>query len=240
MGNPVLMTFVDLIGSPIEAFRTIAQRPNWAAPIFAILALAIAGALLNGPAQHHAEAAVVRAQFTTGYYSGLSQVQRDALLSATMHPPIWHDLELAATDFVIAVVGVVMTSVMFWLGAKVVGRTIPFRLLFAGVAFIGVLFAGLPFVATGIVTLLSGASQYFSYDQMDAAVPGLGWLSPHASGRTVVFLSNLSVFALWAGYLYAVMVRVFFRVSRASAAAVAVAVVLIDALVQAMLSGLQA
>jgi len=234
-----LTVLADTVVQPAAAFSIIKGRPRWGIAFVVLLLLTLAGALLGGPAQHNADVSVLQKQFTTTTdYASYTQSGREALVADAAHPPFWHDLGTGGIAFVVGLVAALLSAFALWLTSLFLRHSAPFKTFFAATVHVAIVSTALSAVCSGVVTLIVGASQFTSYEQIDRAMPSLAMLVPNAKDWLSVALGAVTPFALWTAALQGVALFVIAATTKKQAVAVACTLFVVGILIQIGLSSL--
>lgn len=225
-----LANVVDIIIAPNAAFDRIRQVPVWGWAFLVAALLAIAGALLAGPAVQHA--------IETGMPATLAANENIAKL-----PPDQQQKQIAAfvslykniakfswilTPVWLLLIGLIQGVVM--LIANAAGRgTGTFKQYFALSITVAVVGIGLSSLVLGVIVAVRGADSFETTTAVQSAIPSLGLLAPGAKGALGGFLGSLNVFVLWATALLALGMERIGRIARGPAWATAIIMLLLTA-----------
>ena len=230
-------TLIDLLLDPVAAFEGIRSAPRWGVAFLVLTLLTIGGALLGSPAQHSADAATLKSQFTsTNDYSEFTQAGRDALLAGAHNPPLWHDFGVGAIALAVGLSAALVSALATWLLAMLLGKKAPFRTVFSGFLHIAVISTGVSSLVAGAVTLSIGAENFTSYDAIDRSMPGLGMLLPMSGGWIGQALVAVTPFSIWSAGLAGALVYVFLGLSKSQAWLAAIVFLGLGVILQVCLS----
>jgi hypothetical protein len=217
-----MTVLLDTIVQPTAAFRIIKDRPRWLVALVALSLLVVIGTFLGGPAQHNADLAFLQKQFTTtSDYAGFSQAGRDALVADTAHPPFWRTLLSGVVPMVMGLLTALAAAFVLWLVSRFLAHSAPFKTFFAAMMHVAIVSTALSAICAGVVTLIVGASQYTTYDQLDRAMPSLALLAPNAKDWVAAALGAVTPFAIWTAALQGLALWVIAATTRKQAVVVA-------------------
>jgi hypothetical protein len=200
----------DIIVAPKSAFEALDERPRWVIAYLLICVLGMAGALLQMPAQLHANiASIDRDAGHDPQMASLSPAQLENVKALTTN--IQHFIWLAYP--VIAIVFISVAALVLWAGAKAGSGRGNFSKYFAIAINVGIVQFGIAYFLTGVLCSLHSPDTFNSPTDISKLTPSLAWIVPSENPKMTTFLEAFTPFTVWSFLLLAFALRNVGKVS---------------------------
>lgn len=210
-----LSTVLNVITAPGEAFETLRISPMWGWAFVVALILTALGGYLAAPATSHAIQASWPAQIAANpRLAAMTPAQQQSGLNFAL---AFVRLSWLFAPITVLVGALVSAVVMLIFNAAGKGSA-NFKQLWCAAMNAVVVSAGVSALLGGLIAVVRGAASYNSTLDAYRAIPGLAWLVPHATIKTIAFLSAFNVVGIWAAVLFAIAMMHVARTSKANSA----------------------
>lgn len=208
---------ITVLTSPGKTFRSIAERPTWAAPLVLFVALTM---VLGFVIHQRTDYADLMEWTAKSRDLALSQEDMDRAVDIQER---FGGVGAVAGGVIVALVSLFF-ALLYWLGLKLVGGELGYK-----EALSVSLYAGVPVLVQFLLTIVLVLPQQSIDPQRLASrnflASNLAFLAPEDAGPVLTnLLASLDFFALWAVVLAVIGYRIVARVSTASAAAVVIVI----------------
>ncbi len=228
--RPGLSNVVDIVVAPDAAFARLRELPVWGWAFLVAALLAVAGALVAGPALSHAMDVSLPAQLAASpQLAKLPPEQQQKFIANYLR--ISHAIAqwtFVAVPFALLLAGLVQGVIMLIANAATKGEG-TFRKFFALSITVAVVGEGLRSVVLAAIVAVRGVDAFDSVTAVQGVVPSLALLAPGAHGALAGFLAGLNVFYLWAAALLALGMMRIARIPAVPAWCTAVVMLLLTA-----------
>lgn len=234
---PPFLTLYELIVAPAQAFERLRKTPIWLLAFLTAVTLSLFAQYLMTPARTHATVGTIQQQFQTNpTLQRISEPERARLISRIEHPS---SLEKIFQLFVLPVtqlLGVLCETALLLL-VNLFGGSATFKRLWSLAMHIAAVQA-VGAVVLGVITLFRGAEDFKTAADITAAMPGLAYIAPHATGFLAAFLAGINVFSIWSACLMGFGLIIVARAPKNASIFLATAVLFSSAGLPALLVGL--
>jgi len=199
-----LNTALDIIASPSDAFARLRVVPTWGWAFLIAAVLGIVGSFLGAAASEHAViTSIPIADAKSATISAMPADQRQKMIENQ----IGFAKAIGKFNFVLVPIGVLFIALLqsvylLILNAATRGQG-NFKKFWALAINISIVGIGLSALILGIIELIRGPEAFNSLADVYGALPSLVWIVPGTTGFVHGFLTNFSVFNLWATGLFA-------------------------------------
>lgn len=234
-----LMTVLDTIVSPREAFETLGQVPMWGWAFLIAIVLMIVGQVLAMQASAHAGYIFMQQQIAhNSMLAQLSDAQKQKMLADAAHPPTWRLLFGYAIVPIVVLLIVVFQTVVLLIGNAIGKGQATFKQLWCALMNILVASGGIGAIVIGIIALVRGPNGYDSIADIQNALPSLAFLTGGDTGALSTFLAQLNPFTIWGTALGAIAMLTIAKTSKAVSYGFPILILLLGAGIAAGLSSL--
>ncbi|MEO6913003.1 MAG: YIP1 family protein [Candidatus Baltobacteraceae bacterium] len=210
-----LVTVLDTIVSPSEAFETLREVPMWGWAFIVAIVLMIVAALLERQASAHA--GYILMQQMIAHNSTMAQMpdaKKQQMLANAANPPLWQMLFGFIVIPVILLLIVTVQTVILVIGNAVGKGQASFKQLWCALMNIAVASAGIGGLVIGIIALVRGPNGYNSIADIQNSLPSLAFLSFGNSGALSTFLAQVNPFSVWGAVLSAIAMLIIAKTSK--------------------------
>jgi hypothetical protein len=227
-----LMTLIDVVVTPNEAFRRSFNRFSWLIGALALLMLVILGGTIQAPVAHHQSAIAVQQAVAHG---SMGRAEQEAIVAQAANPPFSGDLLNFGIYFIIMLAGIAAEAGLATAFAVFASGTPNYKRLFSAMIYISVWTVGLYYVLLSVIMRLA-FTQNPSATGLDAVFPSaLTAFSGANSSFSRGALASINPFLLAALWLHAVMMQVTGGVGRRPAYLFSIVLLVIEVLVSGAL-----
>ncbi len=211
-----LMTVVDTIVSPREAFETLREVPMWGWAFIVVIALMLVAALLEREASAHA--GYVFTQQLIAHNSTIAQMpdaKKQQMLADAAHPTLVKQLTGYLFIPVILLILVVLQALMSLIGNAVGKGQATFKQLWCAQMNISVASLGISAIIIGVIAMVRGPNSFNSIIDLQNVLPSLAFFTGGNTTPLTVFLGRINPFTVWGTVLSAVAMMTIAKTSKA-------------------------
>ncbi|HEY5257367.1 MAG TPA: YIP1 family protein [Candidatus Baltobacteraceae bacterium] len=197
-----LTNVVNTVISPKEAFEALRVAPTWGWALVITIVVAMICSFLEIPALLHA--------FEAGWPAQVAANPKMAALSTDQLANIKHFSEISfhfspLIALIFVPLFVLFEAFILWILNAIGKGSVGFKALWSVSANVAIPAAAIAAIVNLIIVLARGADSFTSMQSVQAAIPTLALLAPHA-GKLTNFLGAFSPFTIWgAGLIVSAM-----------------------------------